>query len=89
MRNSGPRSMRRIVAGICWLGAAAVLVTMGKDVGTIFEWSEIVFLSWGVARIGFLLYAGILLWDADYEIDSLKQTQVRLEEIIGELQNSR
>lgn len=82
------RVMRRKVAGVCWFAAAGVLITSGPDVGTLFEWHELVFLVWVVARIGFLAYTGILLWDADQEIDSLKHTQSRLEETIAESQNS-
>ena len=80
--------MRRKVSAICWLAAAIVLITSRPDVGTLFEWRELAFLVWLAARIGFLAYTGILLWEADEEIESLKRTQNRLEEIISELQSS-
>jgi hypothetical protein len=86
--NLEQRAMRRKVAAVCWFAAAGILITSGPDVGTLFEWRELVFLVWVGARIGFLAYAGVLLWDADQEIDSLKHTQNRLEEIIAELQSS-
>ena len=82
------RVMRRKVAAVCWFAAAGILITSGPDVGTLFEWRELRFLIWVVARIGFLVYTGILLWDADQEIDSLKRTQNQLEEIIAEMQSS-
>jgi hypothetical protein len=85
MRNKEPGA-RRVVAGIFWFTAAGVLVTSRKDVGTLFEWHELLFISWLIIRIGFFSYAGVLLWDADEEIDSLRQNQVRLEQIIGEAQ---
>jgi hypothetical protein len=80
--------MRRNVAVVCWFAVAGTLITSGSDVGTIFQWRELVFLLWVVARIGFLAYAGILLWDADQEIVALKQARDRLEEIIAGLQGS-
>jgi hypothetical protein len=86
--NLEQRVMRRKIAAVCWFAAAGILITSGPDVGTLFEWHELVFLVWVVARIGFLAYTGILLLDADQEIDSLKQTQSRLEEIIAESQSS-
>ena len=86
--NLEQRVMRRKVAAVCWFATAGILVTSGPDVGALFEWRELVFLVWVVAKIAFLVYTGILLWDADQEIDSLKHTQNRLEEIIAELQSS-
>lgn len=86
--NLEQRVMRRKVAAVCWFAAAGILITSGPDVGTLFEWRELVFLVWVVARIGFVAYTGILLWDADQEIESLKHTQNRLEEIIAESQSS-
>jgi hypothetical protein len=80
--------MRRKIAAVCWFASAGILVTSGPDVGTLFEWHELVFLTWVAARIAFLTYTGVLLWDADQEIDSLNRSQNRLEEIIAELQNS-
>ena len=84
----GQKVMRRKVAAVCWFAAAGILITSGPDVGTLFQWRELVFLVWVVARIGFLAYAGILLWDADQEIVALKHTRDRLEEIIAGLQSS-
>jgi hypothetical protein len=80
--------VRRKVASVCWFAAAGILIMSGPDVGILFEWRELVFLAWVVARIAFLVYTGVLLWDADQEIDSLKHTQNRLEEIIAQLQGS-
>jgi hypothetical protein len=80
--------IRRKVAAACWFAAAGILITCGHDKGTLFEWHEILFILWIGVRIGFLAYTGILLWDADKEIDSLKHTENRLQEIIAELQES-
>ena len=85
--NLEPKFMRRKIAALCWFSAAGVVVTMGKDVGSLFEWPELKFLVWLVLRVAFLMYAGFLLWDADEDIHNLEYSRDRLEKIVGELQS--
>jgi len=82
------RVMRRKAAAVCWFAAAGILITSGPRGGNSIRVAQLFFLVWVVARIGFLAYTGILLWDADQETESLKHTQSRLEEIIAESQSS-
>jgi len=79
-------SMRRKCAVALWIAALFVVVTSPRDVGTLFEWRELLLLLWVFGRAALFAYAGLLLWDAEDTIARLQHSNASLERIISDLQ---
>jgi hypothetical protein len=52
-------SFRRTFAGISWVAALSVIAT-SRDIGTLFDWREILLLLWIFARVAFLVATGLI-----------------------------
>ena len=86
MSSGSLRAMRRKCAVILWVVALSILVIALKDVGTLSDRHEILLLLvWLFGRVVLLCYAGVLLWDAEDEVTSLRNGKTGLERRIREL----
>lgn len=86
MSSGSLRAMKRKCAVILWVLALSILVTALKDVGTLFNRREILLLLlWVFGRVVLLCYAGVLLWEAEDEVTTLRNGKTGLERRIREL----
>jgi len=71
-----------------WIWAFCILCWAAKNLEPVSDWQGWLIEAWHIGRIALLGYAGFLLIEADREIEGLKYTRGRLEEVIAEFQRS-
>jgi hypothetical protein len=85
-----PAVMRQNIGIICFFIAIGILVfDAPQGARSVFVWHEFKILFWIAIKVGSLLYAAFLLFDADQEIELLKCGNRNLEKIIIELEARR
>lgn len=80
--------MRSKYAIALWIWAFGILCWSGKYLDSPLDWQDWARIVWEWAKIALLVYSGVLLLDAQQEIENLEHTNQRLEGIIANLQKS-
>ena len=89
MQGDRSSQMRRTFGWLLWLEALIVLVVAAANDTPIDSWHDVVRVSFVLARVAFLFAAGVVMREADEEVESLKRYEQHLSKVISDTRADR